>query len=100
MCNPNVWLNENGLCNDVKQDDWKAQFFTVGGSAYLYVKNNDQQVNQVKAILNGLPEDKKKLFAIVDRKKLDAIGANLEVPLALTGLNGTSLAAVPSQAKM
>ena len=89
--NPNVWLKENGLCNDVEQDDWKAQFFTVGGSAYLYVKNNDQQViNQVKAILNGLPEDKKKLFAIIDRKKLDAIGANPEVQLALTGLNGTS----------
>jgi len=89
--NPNVWLHAQGLCNDVKIGDWKAQFFTVGGSAYLYVKNNDPQVtSQVKAILNGLPEDKKKLFAIVDRKRLDAIGANPEVPLALTGLNGTS----------
>jgi predicted AlkP superfamily pyrophosphatase or phosphodiesterase len=89
--NPNVWLKEKGLCNDVKQDDWKAQFFTVGGSAYLYVKNNDPQViSQVKTILNELPAEKKNLFAIVDRKKLDAVGANPEVPLALTGLNGTS----------
>jgi len=93
--NPNVWLKENGLCNDVKADDWKAQFFTVGGSAYLYVKNNDPQViSQVKTILNKLPEDKRKLFAIVDRKQLDAIGANPEVPLALTGLNGTSFGGV------
>ena len=89
--NPNVWLKENGLCNDVKADDWKAQFFSVGGSSYLYVKNNDAAVaKQVMDMLNRLPEEKKKLFAVVDRKKLDAIGANPLVSFALTGLGGTS----------
>lgn len=89
--NPNVWLKQNGFCNDVKNDDWKAQFFSVGGSSYLYVKNNDAAVaKQVMELLNKLPKEKKDLFAIVDRKKLDAIGGNPEVPFALTGLNGTS----------
>ncbi len=89
--NPNVWLHQNGFCNDVKNDDWKAQFFSVGGSSYLYVKNNDAEVTkQVLKLLDTLPAEKKKLFAIVDRKKLNAIGANPLVPIALTGLNGTS----------
>ena len=88
---PNVWLTKAGLASDVKRDDWKAQFFTVGGSAYLYVKDNDKQiVDQVKTILKNLPEDEKKLFKIIDRKKLDEIGGNPEVQLALSGLNNTS----------
>ncbi len=91
VVSPNVWLSEVGLANDVKKDDWKAQFFTVGGSAYLYVKNDDKQVlEQVKRILAQLPESRKKLFEIVDRKKIAEIGGNPEVALALTGLNGTA----------
>src|SRR5690606_13748098 len=30
---PNIWLKEAGLFTDV--DNWKAQFHTVGGSAFL-----------------------------------------------------------------
>lgn len=89
--NPNVWLTNAGLANNVKNDDWKAQFFTVGGSAYLYVKDNDKQtLDQVKTILDKLPGDVKQLFKVINRKKLDEIGANPEVQLALTGLNNTS----------
>jgi len=88
---PNLWLKEAGLANDVKNDDWKAQFNSVGGSSYLYLKNHDQQtLGAVKKILTQLPESKRKLFAVIDRKKLDQIGANPEVALALTGLNGAA----------
>jgi len=88
---PNVWLKEAGLANDVKKDDWKAQFNSVGGSSYLYLKNHDQQtLDAVKKILAQLPESKRKLFAVMDRKKLNQIGANPEVALALTGLNGAA----------
>jgi predicted AlkP superfamily pyrophosphatase or phosphodiesterase len=88
---PNVWLKEAGLANDVKKDDWKAQFNSVGGSSYLYLKNHDQQtLDAVKKILAQLPGSKRKLFAVIDRKKLDQIGANPEVALALTGLNGAA----------
>jgi hypothetical protein len=91
--NPNVWLSKAGLLNDVKIGDWKAQFFTVGGSAWLYLKdkNDTKTLQQVKDLLAALPEDQKKLFRIIDRKQLDAIGANPEVAFALSGENNTSL---------
>jgi hypothetical protein len=89
---PNLWLMKAGLLTDAKKDDWKAQFFTVGGSAWLYLKdrNDTKTLSQVNAMFAGLPEDEKKLFRIIDRKQLDAAGANPEVALALTGENGAS----------
>jgi len=89
---PNVWLANAGLMNDNKED-WKAQFFSVGGSAWLYLrdKNDTKTLGQVKTILAGLPEDQKKLFRIIDRDKLNAIGANPDVALALSGENNAAL---------
>ncbi|MEP6748505.1 MAG: alkaline phosphatase family protein, partial [Bacteroidota bacterium] len=91
--NPNVWLSKAGLLNNVKTGDWKAQFFTVGGSAWLYLKdkNDTKTLQQVKDLLAALPDDQKKLFRIIDRKQLDAIGANPEVAFAISGENNTSL---------
>lgn len=90
---PNVWLSDAGLLNDVKTGDWKAQFFTVGGSAWLYLKdkNDSKTLAHVKNILAGLPEAQKKLFRIIDRQQLDAIGANPDVALALSGEGNVSL---------
>lgn len=90
---PNVWLVKAGLLTDVKKDDWKAQFFSVSGSAYLYLKdkNDVKTLEQVKNILTNVPEEERKLFRILDRRQLDIIGANPEVALALTGEHGTSL---------
>lgn len=90
--NPNLWLIKAGLITDVKKDEWKAQFFSVGGSSYLYLKdrNDTETLNAVKKILADLPEEQKKLFRIIDRKQLDKIGANPEVAFALSGENGTS----------
>ncbi len=89
---PNVWLANAGLMNDNK-DDWKAQFFSVGGSSWLYLKdkNDTATLNKVKSLLAALPEDQKKFFRIIDRKKLDEIGANPEVAFALSGENNASL---------
>ncbi|MEO6000013.1 MAG: ectonucleotide pyrophosphatase/phosphodiesterase [Chitinophagaceae bacterium] len=90
--NPNVWLVKAGLITDVKTNDWKAQFFSVGGSTYLYLKDRKdlKTLARVHEIHNGLPENEKKLFRIVDRKELNSIGANPEVELALTSMNGAS----------
>jgi predicted AlkP superfamily pyrophosphatase or phosphodiesterase len=89
---PNVWLVNAGLITDVKKDDWKAQFYSVSGSSYLYLKdkNDTQTLEQVKTILAGLPEEQKKLFRIIDRKQLDKIGGNPEAAFALSGENGAS----------
>lgn len=91
--NPNVWLVKAGLITDVKKDEWKAQFNSVGGSSYLYLKdpNDHKTLEQVKQLLADLPASEKKLFRIIDRHMLDKVGANPEVPLALSGENGGSL---------
>jgi predicted AlkP superfamily pyrophosphatase or phosphodiesterase len=90
--NPNIWLVKAGLITDVKKDEWKAQFYSVGGSSYLYLKdkNDAATLKQVQALLGNLPEQEKKLFRIIDRKLLDKVGGNPEVALALSGENNTS----------
>jgi hypothetical protein len=40
--------------------------------------------------LTSLPDSVKQYFAIVEKDKLTAVGADPNVPLALTGLNGTA----------
>ena len=89
--NPNVWLKQAGLLTDVKADDWKAQFFSVGGSSYLYLKDRKDEVT-LKAVRHLLDTvtDGKKLFRVIDRRQMESIGGNPDVEFALSGLNGTS----------
>ena len=78
---PNVLLAKHGLIKDV---DWKAKFYTAGGSAFLYVKNNEHKIlEQVLDILNSLPAEQRKLFEIINRGELNNIGANEDAILAL-----------------
>lgn len=89
---PNVWLAKAGLLKDVRSNDWKAQFYTVGGAAYLYLKdkNDVATLNQVTTLLQDLPVEQKKLFRIISRSQLESVGGNPEVALALSGENGAS----------
>lgn len=90
--NLNVWLAQTGLINNLKTNDWKAQFFSVTGSAYLYLKdkNDSKTLNQVKSILNNLPDSVKHYFRVIDREQIAAVGGNPDVALALSGTNGGS----------
>jgi len=90
--NPNVWLKNAGLITDLKKDDWKAQFNSSGGATYLYLKDpNDQAtLKEVRKILKSQPDSIQRLFRLIDRKKLDEIGGNPEVALALSGENGAA----------
>ena len=90
---PNVWLKQWGLMES--NDDWKAKFHTAGGGAFMFLKNSQDEatLNTVLSKLNALPDTEQKYFQILDRKKLDAIGADPNVVLALTGLNGASFSA-------
>jgi arylsulfatase A-like enzyme len=95
--NPNVWLAKAGLLTDVKKGDWmggdwKAQFYSVGGSSYLYLKDRSDMatLEAVKKILRELPDSVRQYFRVIDRKKMDAIGGNPEVEFALSGLKGTA----------
>lgn len=90
---PNVILAQNGIMKDIKKDDWKAQFHTSGGSAFLHLKDKSdvQSLNQVRQLLNNLPAEQKKLFKIIERKQLDEIGADPNAALAITALNNATI---------
>ncbi len=89
---PNVWLKNAGLLNDIKTGDWKAQFCSVGGSTYLYLKDKSdlKTLAEVKKTLQDLPDSARRLFRMIDRKEMDKIGANRDAEFALSGENGAS----------
>lgn len=90
--NPNIWLIRAGLITDIKKDEWKAQFFSVGGSTYLYLKdpNDEPTLKKVRELLEGLPPEEKAFFRVIDKAQLRAIGGNPEVAFALSAENGAS----------
>lgn len=90
---PNVLLAQNGLIKDSKKGDWKAQFLSMGGSAFLHLKEagDVQTLNQVKQLLNNLPADQKKLFKIIERKQLDQAGADPHAALAIAALHNATI---------
>lgn len=89
---PNVWLKEARLINDLKTGDWKAQFNTVGGSAYLYLKNPSDQAtaDQVKALLEAQPDSVKQYYRIISKQQLNKGGYNPQVAFALTAEHDAS----------
>lgn len=90
---PNVWLVKAGLMEDAKdRGNWKATFHTSGASAFLHLKNKNDQATakQVRQLLADLPESHKKLFRVVERPELDAVGADPDAVLALTPVQGVS----------
>jgi len=84
---PNVWLKEAGLINDLKSGEWKAQFNTSGGSAYLYLKDASDEVTvaKVKALLNAQPDSIKQYYRIISKEQLTKGGFNPNVAFAITG---------------
>jgi predicted AlkP superfamily pyrophosphatase or phosphodiesterase len=84
---PNVWLKEAGLITDLKTGDWKAQFNTVGGSAYLYLKDPSDKATaqKVKALLAAQPDSVKQYYRIITKEQLTKGGYNPNVAFALTG---------------
>lgn len=90
---PNVWLKAWGLMED--ENNWKAKFHTAGGGAFLFLKNRNDvaTLKTVMTKLKALSDAERKYFQLVDRKKLNSIGADPNVALALTGLNGAAFSA-------
>jgi predicted AlkP superfamily pyrophosphatase or phosphodiesterase len=68
-----------------------GKFTAAGGSAFLYPTpgaDTQQLAARVKAALEKLPEDKRKLFRILDRATLDRMGADSSAILALAAYPG------------
>lgn len=86
---PNVYLARHGL---ITKEDWKAKFNAAGGSAFLYLKdqNNKAIVDSVASLLKNTPEYKEGDFRILDSAALSEMGANPNTPLALAMKEGIS----------
>ncbi|WP_233553625.1 alkaline phosphatase family protein [Algoriphagus lacus] len=90
---PNVWLVQAGLMeNKPDRGDWKATFHTSGASAFLHLKDPKDQktLDEVKSILNQVPENLKSLFRVVEKEELAFIGADPNAALALAPIRGIS----------
>lgn len=85
---PNVWLKEASLLQDIETGDWKARFYAVGGSCYLYLKeeNDKATLAAVQQMLEQRSDEEKKLFRIIDRQEMGRIGGNPEVAFALNAI--------------
>ncbi len=85
---PNVWLKEAGLISNLETGDWKARFYAVGGSCYLYLKdkNDDAILTAVQSVLAQRSDEEKKLFRVIDRQEMGRIGGNPEVAFALNAI--------------
>jgi len=92
---PNYLLKQNGFITDVKTGDWKAQFHSSGGSAFLQLKNPDdiETLSKIKTLFNKLPDTLKQYFTVLEEDKLTTVGADPNVKLALSGLKGTTFGA-------
>lgn len=55
---------------------------------YLKDRNDKETLKKVREVLDSRPAGEKKYFRIIERSKLDAIGANPLVEFALSAENG------------
>lgn len=91
---PNVLLAQYGIITKPgTKDGWKAMFHSSGASAFLHLKNSadTKTLNKVRAILDSLPQNIKKLFRVVNREELDKIGADPRVALAIAPIEGVAI---------
>lgn len=88
--NPNVWLARAGLLSDPASGNWKAQFHSVGGAAFLFLrKEGDREtLNRVVKVLADLPAEEKKYFRIISKSEMNKVGADPHAVLAISGING------------
>lgn len=90
--NPNYLLKQAGIITDIKTGNWKAQFHSSGGSSFLQLKNSNDKatLSKVQAILAQQPDSIKRYYQVINKAQLTQIGADPNVPLALSGINGTT----------
>jgi hypothetical protein len=87
---PNIWLIEAGLRGrQLEADDWRANFFALGGSAFLRVREPaEENVAAVRRVLDALPPGKRETFRMIERDELEALGSDPGSPLALAASSG------------
>jgi predicted AlkP superfamily pyrophosphatase or phosphodiesterase len=86
---PNKWLADAGLFKK-GATGWGCQFYAAGGSTFLYTENeNDVElIAKVRALLESVPAEYRKLFKVLDKAELVKKGADRRAMLALTTVPG------------
>jgi predicted AlkP superfamily pyrophosphatase or phosphodiesterase len=95
--NPNVWLGAAGLLDrGGRRDGWRAMFHAEGGAAFLHLRDarDTAAITLARRALAAAPAAHRRLYRIVERAELDAVGADPRVPFALTGANGVRMGSV------
>ncbi|HET7231871.1 MAG TPA: ectonucleotide pyrophosphatase/phosphodiesterase [Longimicrobium sp.] len=87
---PNAWLAAAGLLGGGEADGWRAAFHADGGSAFLRLRDpaDAGAAGEVRAVLDARPGGVRRLFRVVERAELDALGADPEAAFALAALPG------------
>lgn len=82
---PNVWLVENGLLGAEYGSAWKACFHNAGAMSFLYLKNrkDTKTLKKVESILASLPDTTRRMFRVLNRSELAALGCDPLVQLAI-----------------
>jgi len=93
---PNTWLVDAGLMEaEDDRGDWRATFHTTGAAAFLHLRDPDDAstLAEVRAILDDLPPAQRRLFRIVERDELDAVGTAPAAAFALSPKPGVTVSA-------
>ncbi len=88
---PNAWLVAAGLMEDREdRGDWRATFHADGGSAFLRVRDwrDEDAPARVRRVIEEQPTGVRRLFRIVERAEIAALGADPDAAFALTAVPG------------
>lgn len=91
---PNVRLAAAGLQDTTAtRGRWRATFHVEGAAAFLHLRDqrDTAAVTAARRALASAPPSERRLYRIVERAELDAIGADPRVPFALTSMNGVRM---------
>ena len=71
---------------------WKATFLSQGGATFLHLRDPRDRAtaDRVRRMIEEQPASIHRLFRIIDRQELDAVGAVPEVPFALAASLGVT----------
>jgi len=93
---PNVWLAAAGLLDTTQsRGDWRAAFHVEGGAALLHLRRvgDTRALAAARRAVAAQPAAVRRLFRVVERAELDAIGADPAVAFALAGEQGVAFGA-------
>lgn len=87
---PNVWLVDAGLMGVGElRGDWRAAFLADGGSAFLRLRDGaGDAAAEARTVIDRQPPGVRRLFRIVERAELDALGADPAAAFALAAMPG------------